>query len=103
MSTTDDPDDAELTIEMLADAKAFGYQSIQVHCREPVAKTGGHTEVSFLALSHDVPRKGDEIWLEDSRMCEVTTVSFKVSKIRDASGHLRSTILVPTVAAIVVN
>jgi len=95
-----DPDGKpDLTDEMIRDAEQFGLRIVNVICDEPGARVGDATGISFLALVHFIPSRGDFIDLEDGRSCEVKYVRHKVAPLRDSGGRIRTINLVPNVVA----
>jgi hypothetical protein len=98
-----DPDaEPELTDAMIQRARETGYQSIYVICDERGAKVGDIGAISFVALVPFLPRKGDRIFLENGRTCEVQNACYKVFKTRDKFGTADSIVLTPTVVAFLV-
>jgi len=75
-------------------AAKCGQNVFGVICDEPDAVVGDDEGVSFAAISGFLPRQGDRIQLEDSGLCEVKRVYFKIVRM---NGHIT---LFPTVRAV---
>ncbi len=76
--------------ELIQQAKSENFQIVHVVCDQAV---DDESCVSFMAMTPFLPRRGDQIQLEDGQFCSVTRVYFKVGRLGDNFA------LVPTVYA----
>lgn len=91
-----DPDaTSQVSPEEFERGLALGFHPINVICDEPDAKYGDHTGVSFIAFGPFVPRVGDQIKIQDGKLCTVTKVCFNVL------GDDKLKTIVPNVCAVV--
>jgi hypothetical protein len=80
-------------------AKELGWQVIHVICEEKDAKVDEPTGVDFWAITPFLPRKGEQIVLDDRKVCEVDLVLYRVHTVTDANGNEVETRLYLTVVA----
>jgi hypothetical protein len=75
----------------------MGLHPVQIICEEKEnAKPGDQTGVSFIAFVPFVPRIGEDVKLEDGKVCRVRAVYYRVVTNPDS----RMITLVPNVVAI---
>lgn len=86
----------EPTDEMIRLAKKEHAHIVQILCDEPGAKSGDQVGMSFMAVTHFIPRRGDWIRLENGDSCLVDHVIFQTHRTENCIE------LVPAVAAVLV-
>ena len=64
--------------ELIQQAKAKNYQIVYVVCDQTA---DDESCVSFMAMTPFLPRRGDQIQLENGQFCSVTRVYFKVCRL----------------------
>ena len=76
--------------DLVEQAKQENYQIVHVICDQA---GDDNSCVSFMAMTPFLPRRGDQLQLEDGQYCSVMRVYFKVGRLGDNFA------LVPTVYA----
>jgi hypothetical protein len=67
---------SQVTDEIVGKARRLGFHVFNVICDEEGARAGDDTGVSFAAVAPFLPRVGEEIQLEDGKVCRVKRVIY---------------------------
>jgi hypothetical protein len=84
--------------ELMRKAESLGLRIVQVVCLDDPDQEQG-VPVTFDAMISVMPRAGDLIVLENSRVCKVVLAQFITVPERNAAGKLESVYLYPIIVA----